>query len=73
MPTKNHRRTRSAKSSRLKIAGMKPQPARAILIGNPVTTSAELPTIFSKGVVYSEGVAGIGPAGNVSERNTKSL
>ena len=45
----------------------------AILVGNAVTTSAELPTNMTQGVFYSEGILGIGPSGNVSERDTKAL
>jgi hypothetical protein len=56
-----------------KIVAPLPTVSTAILIGNSVTTSAELPTIVSNGVVYSRGILGIGPSENASERNAKTL
>ncbi|PYV52878.1 MAG: hypothetical protein DMG96_22230 [Acidobacteria bacterium] len=51
-----------------------PRPkSTAILIGNAVTTSAEMPTRVNPGVLYSGKIWGIGPSGNVSERNAEAL
>jgi hypothetical protein len=72
-------RNRHRKTTRLRTArGKKARQEKggcgvAILVGNAVTTSAELPTVVDQSVFYSAGIAGIGPAGNLSKRDTKTL